>query len=114
MNKNSNIYNEFTESDWKLFRSRIAVWQENYMDRLNKEYIKILTQDKKASDKFWQVDKRIKKDKRKAGVVIDLRRSTMVENILELLNDEVIEMNDLNDFSDKLKDVINMYRSYFK
>ena len=24
----------YKESDWKLFRKRIAVWQENHMDRL--------------------------------------------------------------------------------
>lgn len=32
----------FTEKDWKLFRSKIADWQEAYMDRLNKEYIELL------------------------------------------------------------------------
>lgn len=29
----------FTEKDWKLFRSKMADWQEAYMDRLGKEYI---------------------------------------------------------------------------
>lgn len=28
---------EISKSDWKLFREKIADWQENYMDRLNKE-----------------------------------------------------------------------------
>ena len=28
-----------TEKDWKLFKSKIADWQEAYMGRLNKEYI---------------------------------------------------------------------------
>ncbi len=31
--------NRFSEKDWKLFRSKIADWQEAYMDKLNKEYI---------------------------------------------------------------------------
>ena len=30
---------ECSKSDWKLFRAKIANWQENYMDKLNKEYI---------------------------------------------------------------------------
>lgn len=34
--------NKFSEKDWKIFRSKIAGWQEAYMDKLNKEYIKIL------------------------------------------------------------------------
>ncbi len=29
---------EISKSDWKLFREKIADWQENYMDRLNKEF----------------------------------------------------------------------------
>ena len=37
---------EFPESDWKLYRKHIAAWQENYMDKLNQEYIEILNQDK--------------------------------------------------------------------
>lgn len=32
--------NRFSEKDWKLFRSKIADWQEAYMEKLNKEYIK--------------------------------------------------------------------------
>ena len=28
---------EISKSDWKLYREKIADWQENYMDRLNKE-----------------------------------------------------------------------------
>ncbi|MCI6714085.1 MAG: hypothetical protein MR523_03975 [Lachnospiraceae bacterium] len=33
---------EFSKSDWKLFRACIAEWQENYMERLLKEYIDML------------------------------------------------------------------------
>lgn len=36
-----------------------------------------------------------------------MRRSRMIENILELLYDEVIEFNDLEEFSDELKEMIN-------
>lgn len=39
--------NKFSEKDWKIFRSKIAGWQEAYMDKLNKEYIKILSGDGK-------------------------------------------------------------------
>lgn len=42
----------FTEKDWKLFRNKIGKWQENYIDRLNEEYIKILRQDKNPSEKI--------------------------------------------------------------
>ena len=55
----------FTEKDWKLFRNKIADWQESYMDRLGKEYIELLSEDVNPSDKFWSLDKRIKEDRRR-------------------------------------------------
>lgn len=114
MNHTKNTHKGFTEGDWKLLRKKIGTWQENYINRLNKEYIAILTQDKNPSEKFWQLEKRIYKDKRKPGVSIDLKRSTMISNILTLLNDGTIEMNDLDDFSDILKDTIQTYRSILR
>lgn len=33
---------EFTKKDWALFREKVADWQEDYMDKLNKEYIDLL------------------------------------------------------------------------
>ena len=50
----------FSEKDWKLFRSKIAGWQEAYMDRLNEEYMEILSGEGAASEKFWKLEKRIK------------------------------------------------------
>ena len=26
------------EADWRLFRSRLPIWQEAYMERLNREW----------------------------------------------------------------------------
>lgn len=40
------------EADWEKFRKKIDFWQENYLRRLNKEYIDILKQDKAASEIF--------------------------------------------------------------
>lgn len=53
---------EISKSDWKLFRACIAEWQENYMERLVKEYIDMLNGNGNASDKFWELEERIKKD----------------------------------------------------
>lgn len=55
----------FTEKDWKLFRSKIADWQESFMDMLNREYIAILSEDANPSDKFWKWIKESKKTERK-------------------------------------------------
>ena len=42
----------FTKKDWKLFREKLPEWQEAYMERLCREYIKILSRDENASDRF--------------------------------------------------------------
>ena len=60
---------EISKSDWKFYREKIGVWQESYMEKLNNEYIYLLSAtDKKASDKFWALEKRIKNDRRHPGV----------------------------------------------
>ena len=73
------------EKDWKLFRQKLPGWQEAYMDRLNREYVVLLTGEGKASDKFWELEKRIRNDKRSVGVVAEMRRSMMYNNILSLI-----------------------------
>ena len=40
------------EADWRLFRSRLPIWQEAYMERLNCEYIALLSGTGSASEKF--------------------------------------------------------------
>ncbi len=54
--------NKFSEKNRKIFRSKIAGWQEAYMDKLNKEYIEILSGDGKPFEKFGALEKRIKAD----------------------------------------------------
>lgn len=61
---------EISKSDWKLFRACIAEWQENYMERLVKENIDMLNGNGNASDKFWELEERIKKDKKHPGVML--------------------------------------------
>ena len=91
------------ESDWKIFRIRGRRWQADYMKKLNKEYIEILSRDGSAAQNFWDLENRVFKDKRSVGVVIDMRRSKMLINILDLLEDHVINLEDLDEFSEELR-----------
>lgn len=97
---------QISERDWKIFRKKIPDWQECYMERLEAEYIALLQTDKCASTKFWELEKRIKQDKKSLGVIIDMRRSTAINNIVNLILDEVISLADLEDFSDDLKEAV--------
>ncbi len=95
-----------SKADWKLFRSKIAQWQENYMTKLNQEYVELLQGDENASDKFWKLEERIRKDKKHPGVILEMRKSNMIYAILDLLRDDVIKMEDLEEFSDELKEQV--------
>ena len=102
---------EVSKSDWKLFRARIGDWQEAYMERLVKEYRDLLDGEENASDKFWRLEERIKKDKKHPGVLIELRKSTVIYDIVSLINLEVITKADLADFSDDLKEKVDFMLS---
>lgn len=86
----------FPEKDWKLFRSRVSGWQKAYMDRLNKEYIELLSGEGNASDKFWALEERINKDKKDKGVILRKSRSQMLSNILSLIEEGAIGYEDLD------------------
>lgn len=97
---------QISERDWKIFRKKIPGWQEQYMERLEMEYIALLQNEKSASAKFWELEKRIKEDKKSPGVIIDMRRSTAINNIVKLVCDGVISLDDLEEFSDDLKEAV--------
>ena len=100
---------EISKSDWKLFREKIADWQENYMDRLNKEYIALLSSDKgNPSDRFWKLEGRIRRDKKSPGVMIEREKASAVFDIADLIRLKVITVDDLADFSDTLKEAVKM------
>lgn len=94
------------EKDWKLFRKKLPEWQENCMNRLNKEYMEILSQEgKDPSDIFWELDSRMKRDKKLTGVVAhDMSRSQMHIHLLDLLRENTITLDDLSAFSEDLQE----------
>ena len=95
---------DISKMDWKLFREKLSDWQENYMEGLVKEYANFLNDDKKpASEKFWELEKRIKEDKRHPGVIMELKKSEVIWDIVRLIRLKVITYNDLSDFSDELQ-----------
>jgi len=100
---------KFTKRDWLLFRNKIVDWQEAYMDRINKEYIELLSEDVNPSEKFWRLDKRIKEDKKKTGVQIEMSRSNLIYNIISLISDGAISFEDLEEFSDELKETVSVF-----
>ncbi len=97
---------EPTKKDWKLYREKIAEWQEAYMEKLTQEYVAYLKEDISASTKFWEIEKRIKIDKKKPGVLVEMSKSNMIWDIVGLIHDGAITLDDLADFSDELVETI--------
>ena len=92
------------KQDWKLFRERIGDWQEAYMEKLIQDYMKLLRSKKPASEKFWTLEKRIAKDKKKPGVILQLEQDTMLMDLSLLIRTGVITLEDLEGFSDWTKE----------
>lgn len=99
----------YTEKDWQLFRKLIPEWQEHFIDKLNEKYKEMLSKNDNPSTKFWNLYNEIKKDKKNPGILIEMKRSIMIENIVSLINNEVISFDELNDFSDLLKETVKLY-----
>lgn len=93
---------EISKKDWKLFQERVSQWQEAYMERLLCEYVKLLTAEGNASDHFWELEERIKKDRKHPGVLLQLRKSEAIWDIAIFIKKNVITMKDLEGFSDDL------------
>ena len=93
-----------SKNDWELFQEKLSWWQEKYMEGLVKEYANFLNDDKKpASEKFWELEKRIKEDKRHPGVIMEVNKSEVIWDIVRLIRLKVIAYDDLSDFSDELQ-----------
>ena len=77
-----------TPTDWALFRKKLPGWQKAYMEQLLQQYMNILKCDRSPEDKFWTLEKRIRRDKKKTAVLLeDMSRSMMISHIIELLKD---------------------------
>lgn len=62
-----------------------------------------------ASDKFWKLEERIKKDRKHPGVILEMRKSNMFYDIVALINYGVITEEDLEGFGDDLKERVGFF-----
>ena len=99
--------NAITNSDWKLFQERLPEWQEKYIGKLIEEYIALLNGPGNSSDRFWELEKRIKTDRKHPGVIMQIDKGEAVFDIVRLVNLKVITVQDLDGFSDGLIGYVN-------
>ena len=102
---------EISKADWKLYQERVGEWQEHYMEKLVKQYIKLLSSPGNASDHFWELEKRIKRDRKHPGVIIELCKSEAIWDIVMLVQKKVIKIEDLEGFSEDLIEAVKLILS---
>ena len=103
---------DISKADWRLFREHIGGWQEAHMEKLNKEYIELLSRDEPASKKFWALEERIRLDKNTPGVRLQLRKSKIDWDLVTLMRDGVITAADLEGFSEELREYVLSHANY--
>ena len=78
------------------------------IERLIKGYVDYLSGDELASTKFWEMEKRIKRDKKTPGVYIEFNKGNMMFDLIRLMKDGVITFDDLAEFSDELRENVKL------
>ena len=101
-----------SKRDWILFRERIAGWQEAYIGRLNREYIELLSRDGPETEKFRELDRRLHRDKNRVGVQTEMRSSGLLADLCRLINEGAIVYDDLDGFSEELREDVIRITSY--
>ena len=97
---------DISEKDWRVFRANLPMWQERHMGELVRSYKELLDGSEKASEKFWALEERIRKDKRHSGVVATVSRSNMMHILLELRRDGIISDEEMTKFSEEVQSTI--------
>ncbi len=78
------------------------------MEELVQDYIALLQKDEPASSKFWELETRVKKDRKSPGVILEMRKSEMVYDIVMLIRYEIIQLDDLDGFSENLVEQVKL------
>ena len=78
-----------------------------YVQPCGEEYIAILQRPANASENFWELEKRIRNDKRSFGVSARISRNNMFQIVVSLPANAVITIDDLKDFSDEFTETVN-------
>ena len=76
-------------------------------------YVAYLNSNEPASTKFWTMEKRMKQDKKTPGVCIELSKRNMIFDLVRFLQDEVIVFDDLDEFSEELRENVKLLKERF-
>lgn len=79
------------------------------MERLIASYIEYLQSDQPASEKYWGLRDKVYNDYRNPGVLVEVKKSNMLNIISQMLMMDVITESDLEGFSDKTIETVKLW-----
>lgn len=98
----------YSENDWVLFQQKFPVWQEAYLAKITAIYAEILSQNKSSLEKYWELEKCVKNDKKCVAVKKSLSRENLFTDIVNLIRQSTINFSDLSDFSKELQEDVKL------
>lgn len=99
---------EITNSDWKKYREKNWHLARKLYGEIVKGICWFSENGWAGVKRFWELEKRIKQDKKCPGVLItDMRKSSAIYDIAALVREEIISIKELDDFSDDLQEAVN-------
>ena len=96
------------ETDWKKFTAMLPVWRERYLTEKNRRIAGLLGQPGQTeTERFWAAQKMMEKEARTLQRCLDdIRRSRMIERLLEMRLAKMITREDLAEFDAELREAI--------
>ena len=95
-----------SESDWKTFRKMVPELRERYLKKTNEELKNLLlTPDQTPTERFWSTHEKITKEAKILHRCLDGHsRSRMASFIYTMLDCGLMDLDDLSQFSDELRE----------
>ncbi len=99
------------ESDWRKFRTMVPDLRERYLEAKNQELVNILTgSDQTPTERFWSTFEQMKKESKILRDCLDNHsRSKMSMSMMLMLRDGMLKKEDLNEFSDELREQLMVF-----
>ncbi len=96
------------EADWKKFQKHLPEWRERYLEKITKEVGAVLLEKNgTATEKFWKAKKTLDQEVDKVTTSFDgCSRSNMQLQLVALYCYNIINDDDLLDFSEELRERI--------
>lgn len=102
---------DIKESDWKVFRRLRELALERYCERVLNDVLQLVAQGGTAHERYLRLWKLLpERDDKIAVAFNNPRRSVAIIQILHIVNEDLLTKEELNQFSDELRNQVEAIR----